>query len=150
MLRLTLFYLILRSFCLAYHSARVLGPIIFPLYTIPLSKVIQNHPGIGFHFFADDTQLYVHLTHKNVTHAFDRVKTCLDTVKKWLSANKLKVNPDKTEFINFGSKMQHEKLKSFPVNILGNFLSPAEAIRNLGTWFDSVFFFLFEACSEYV
>ena len=70
----------------------VLCPILFSSYTTPLSKVIQNHPGIGFHFYADDTQLYVHLTHKNVAHAFDRLKSCLDDVKKWLSANKLKLN----------------------------------------------------------
>ena len=30
---------------------------------------------------------------------FDRLKNCLDDVKKWLSANKLKLNPYKTEFI---------------------------------------------------
>ena len=82
----------------------VLGPILFSLYTTPLSKVILNHPGIGFHFYADDIQLYVHLTHNNVAHAFDRLKSCLDDVKKWLSANKLKLNPDKTEFIIFGTK----------------------------------------------
>ena len=51
----------------------VRGPILFSLYTTPLSKVIQNHPGIGFHFYADDKQLYVYLTHKNVAHAFDRL-----------------------------------------------------------------------------
>ena len=28
----------------------VLGPLLFSLYTTPLSKVIQNHPGISFHF----------------------------------------------------------------------------------------------------
>ena len=99
----------------------VLGPIRFSLYTTPLSKVIQNHPGICFHFYADDTQLYVDLTHKNVAHAFDWLKRCLDEVKKWLSANKLKLNPDKTEFIIFGSKLKCEKFnKSFPVDILGN------------------------------
>ena len=87
-------------------------------------------------------QLYVYLTHKNVPHAFDRLKTCLDDVKKWLSVNKLKLNQDKTEFIIFGSKTQLEKLnKSFPVKILGNFLSPAEVVRNLGVWFDSDFSF---------
>ena len=120
----------------------VLGPIPFSLYTTPLSKVIRNHPGIGFHFCADDTQLYVHLTHKNVSHAFDRLERCLEDVKKWLSANKLKLNPDKTEFIVFGSKIHREKLnKSFPVNILGNFLSPVGEVRNLGVWFDSDFSF---------
>ena len=35
----------------------VLSAILFSLYTTPLSKVSQNHPGIGFHFYADDTQL---------------------------------------------------------------------------------------------
>ena len=51
----------------------VLGSILFSLHTTtPLSKVIQNYPGIGFNFYADDKQLYVHLTHKNVAHAFER------------------------------------------------------------------------------
>ena len=68
---------------------------------------------------------------------------CLDYIKKWFPANKFKLNPDKTEFIIFGSKIQHEKLnKSFPVNILGNFLSPVGVLRNLGVWFDSDFSFL--------
>ena len=44
----------------------VLGPILFSSYTTPLCKVIQNHPGIGFYFYAEDMQLYVHLAHKNV------------------------------------------------------------------------------------
>ena len=105
--------------------------------------LFKYHPSIGFHFYVDDTQLYIHLTHKNVAHAFDRLKRCLEDVKKWLSANKLKLHPDKkTEFIIFGSKIQHEKLnKSFPVNILGNFLSPVGAVRNLGVWFDNDFSF---------
>ena len=57
------------------------GPFLYSLYTTPLSKVIQNHTGICFHFYADDTQLYVHFTHKRVTEAFHRLKICLDDVK---------------------------------------------------------------------
>ena len=54
----------------------------------------------------------------------------------------LKLNPDKTEFILFGSRTVHTKLsKFFPVNMLGNLLSPAEAVRNLGVWFDLDFSF---------
>ena len=86
--------------------------ILFSLYTTPLSKVIQNHPGIGFHFYADDAQLYVHLTHKNVAHAFDRLKSCLDDVKKLLSANKLKRNPDKNEFIVLVQKYSMKNLRN--------------------------------------
>ena len=66
----------------------------------------------------------------------------MDDVRKWLSANKLKLNPDKTEFILFGSRNVRTKLsKFFPVNILGNLLSPVDAIKNLGVWFDSDFSF---------
>ena len=120
----------------------VLGPILFSLYTTPLSKVIQNHPGISFQFYADDTQLYVHLTHKNVASALDKLSHCLEDVKRWPSTNRLKLNPDKTEFIVFGSKSQHEKLnQSFQVNILGNLISPIDAVRNLGAWFYSDFSF---------
>ena len=67
---------------------------------------------------------------------------CLEDVKRWLSTNKRKLNSDKTEFIVFGSKSQREKLNhSFPVNILGNLMSPVDAVRNLGVWFDSDFSF---------
>ena len=116
----------------------VLGPILFSLYTTPLSKVIQNHPGISFQFYADDTQLYVHLTHKNASSALDKLSRCLEDVKRWLSTNKLKLNP----FIVFGSKSQREKLNhSFPVNILSHLISPVDAVRNLGVWFDLDFSF---------
>ena len=120
----------------------VLGPITLSLYTTSLSKVIQNHPGISFQFYTEDTQLYVHLTHKNVASALDKLSHYLEDVKRWLSTNKLKLNPDKTEFIVFGSKSQREKLNhSFPVNILGNLISPIDAVRNLNVWFDSDFLF---------
>ena len=42
----------------------------------------------------------------------------------------------------FGSRNVRTKLsKFFPVNILGNLLSPVDAIKNLGVWFDSDFSF---------
>ena len=91
----------------------VLGPILFSIYTTSLRKIIQNYPCIHFHFYADDSRLHVHLTHKHVTEAFDRLKNCLDDVKKWLSANKLKLNPNKKEFILFGTRTVHTKLNEF-------------------------------------
>ena len=48
----------------------VLGPLLFSLYTTPLSKIIRLHPHIKFHFYVDDTQLYIHLSHKNASAAF--------------------------------------------------------------------------------
>ena len=47
--------------------------------------------------------------------AFEQLNRCLDVVKEWMSASKLKLNPDK--FIIFGSKKQKDKLKAcFPIS----------------------------------
>ena len=57
-----------------------------------------------------------------------------------MSASKLKLNPDKTEFMLFGSKKQRESLNvCFPIYILGNPLHPTKSVTNLGLWFDSDF-----------
>ena len=67
---------------------------------------------------------------------------CLQDVKEWMLASKLKLNPDKTEFILFGSKKQRDRLNAnFPIDILDNLLHPTESVRNLGVWFDSDFSF---------
>ena len=74
----------------------------------------------------------------NVSAAFDKLNRCCQDVKEWMSSSKLKLNPDKTEFILFGSKKQRERLNAcFPIDILGNPLHPTESVRNLGVWFDS-------------
>ena len=50
-----------------------------------------------------------------------------------MSASKLKLNTDKTEFIVFGSKRQRDKLKAYSTyTILGSPLCPAESVKNLG------------------
>ena len=120
----------------------VLGPLLFSLYTSPLGTLIGKHKGINFHFYADDSQAYVHLSHMNASAAFDKLNRCLQDVKEWMSASKLKLNPDKTKFILFVSKKQRERLNvKFPIDILGNPLHPTESVRNLGVWFDSDFSF---------
>ena len=59
-----------------------------------------------------------------------------------MSENKLKLNPDKTEFIVFGAKDRYKWLSdSFPVNILGNCLLPPDVVCNLGVLFDAKFCF---------
>ena len=117
----------------------VLGRLLFSLYTTPLSKIIRLHPHIKFHFYADDTQLYIHLSHKNASSALAKLNACLRDVQEWMPLSKLKLNP---EFIVFGSKAQHQKISShFPVSILGSLLHPVDSVRNLGVWFDADFSF---------
>ena len=86
----------------------------------------------------DDTQLYVNLSHKNTGLALDKLNTCLNDVRAWMTSSKLKLNSDKTEFIVFRTQAQRNKLKiQFPLNIFGNLLQPANCVRNLGVLFDN-------------
>ena len=59
---------------------------------------------------------------------------CLnDVIKESMSTSKLKLNPDKTEFIISDSKRQRDKLKAcFPIEILGSPLCPVDSVKNLG------------------
>ena len=57
-------------------------------------------------------------------------------------SNKLKLNPDKTEFMLIGNKCHRNKFTSvFPINLLGTDLSPSQYARNLGVTFDADFNF---------
>ena len=63
---------------------------------------------------------------------------CLNDIQNFMAANKLKLNPDKTEFILIGSKYSRKQLHSlFPTDILGNKVAPASNVKNLGVVFDS-------------
>ena len=52
--------------------------------------------------------------------------------------NRLKLNPDKMEFIVIGDdKIRSFMKSSFPVSFLGNIMEPAESVKNLGVILDA-------------
>ena len=113
----------------------VLGPILFSLYTNAISSIIHFHSSINYHFYADDTELYITLSPANFSHSIQKLKSCLND-KKFMFTNKLKLNPDKTKFIMIGLKNNCKQLRPhFPINILGNQVSPAQSVKNLGVLF---------------
>ena len=93
----------LQNLLFGVPQGTVLGPLLFSLYTSPLSTLIGKHKSVKFHFYADDSQRYVHLSHMNASAAFDKLNRCLQDIKEWMLASKPKLNSDKTEFILFGS-----------------------------------------------
>ena len=120
----------------------ILGPILFSLYTNPISSIIHSHSSINYHFYVDDTQLYITLSPANFSHSVQKLKNCLNDIQNFMFTNKLKLNPDRIKFILIGSpKNRKQLLPHFPINILGNQVSPAQSVRNLGVVFDSNFNF---------
>ena len=120
----------------------VLGLLLLSLYTSPLSKVITKLKDVKYQFYVHDSQLFVRLSPGNCANSFHQLKACLDDNHICMFENKLKLNPGKTEFIVSGCMDKYKWLKdSFPVNILGNYLSPKDVHRNLGVLFHSKFSF---------
>ena len=83
----------------------VLGPILFILYTAPLSHVIAEHD-VEHYLYADDTQIHISLSGSEALESLTDLKSCVNDVFTWMTNLKLKLNPSKTEFIIIGSKNQ--------------------------------------------
>ena len=73
----------------------VLGPLLFTLYTTPLSSMIFEH-AIPHHLDANDSQLHVSFASGDSAAALNGLQSCLASVQSWMSTNKVKLNPDKT------------------------------------------------------
>ena len=76
--------------------------------------------------------------HECVYVIIENLQKSLTLVQDWMFTNKLKLNPDKTEFMLIGNKCHRNKFNSkFPVDILNNSIPPATHAKNLGVIIDS-------------
>ena len=77
----------------------VLGPILYSMYTPPLTDITSKH-NMNHHFYADDSQIYLSFmlsAEGEPTTSKLRIESCIHDVNNWMSANKL--NLDKTELL---------------------------------------------------
>ena len=66
----------------------VLGPVLFKLYSQPLSDVISAH-GCDFHKYADDTELSQSAPPDEFGSVHTGIQTCIKDVSFWMNSNKL-------------------------------------------------------------
>ena len=115
----------------------VLGPILFLIYMGPLGKILRKL-GVKFHFYADDSQIYVTFDLEGRHSAVTQVQEAIIIIKQWMQENFLCLNDDKTEVLLIASKHNHTKL-DIPSVTIGNIdIAPAKQAKNIGFIFDNI------------
>ena len=112
----------------------VLGPILFNIYTIGLTKVLRAL-GVGFKMYADDTQFYFSIT--NVATTSDKLTTIMSSIKQWMSRKQLKLNIDKTQYMLIGKKHDLRNLNNTQLLVDGSPIELVDSVKDLGIKVDS-------------
>ena len=115
----------------------VLGPVLFTIYTIPLSDVMRFHQ-VPFQLYADDNQLVHSFPAGHPTTGPQTVamtEKCIADIKKWLHFNKLSLNAPKSDFLDITSSRRAGSVSQITVDGVG--IPSSDSVRDLGVYFDN-------------
>ena len=114
----------------------VLGPILFVLYTHPISEIVSCH-SLLHHSFSDGNQLYKSGNITQLPEIIHSTRSCISDVKAWMTNNQLLSNNDKTEMILTATKTVLNS-DSVPqsINLEGSDIKFTNTVRNLRVCLD--------------
>jgi hypothetical protein len=107
-----------------------LGPVLFTLYTQPLTLVIERH-NLNYQAFADDTQLYNSSDPDNADQLLSSMSDCCADIKNWMTENKLKLNSDKTEAILTGTRQKLSTVSASELVLADATVPLSPSVKNL-------------------
>ena len=108
----------------------VLGPLLFLIY---INYIPNSSSKFAFYLFADDTSIY--FESGNLEQLQKVVNSELEHVKKWLDANKLALNVDKTNFVIFHSP-QKPLYENITIKFGKQHVTKAKHVKFLGLLLD--------------
>ena len=102
----------------------------FCLYLLALGAILRHH-NIGYHIYADDTQLYISFKCKDPLESLTKLNMCISDIRVWMIKHKLKINDSKIEFI-----ISRSPLFFLSVSVGDMQVSPSSKVRELSVVFD--------------
>ena len=111
------------------------------IFTAYCQSIISEIPaGVTLQGFADD-----HFAHKRFkassrdqeTSTITTLESTMLNIKNWMDSARLKMNPDKTEFIMFGHPRQLAKTTTKQIEVCGDPITLSSNVRCLGAHLDS-------------
>src|SRR6218665_2483695 len=76
------------------HQGSVLGPLLFILYTTPLSHLTES--SVDHHLYANGTQLFISFSPTSFSTSIAHLLSVVNQISQWMSSNLLCLNPSKT------------------------------------------------------
>ena len=115
-----------------------MGTSIFNLYCLTLNEIVPKN--LTLSGLADDHSIRKSFKADSNTDETETIQTlegCMLNIKSWMDSMHLKMNPNKTEFIYFGSKPQLKKCKVESLKVSDDLIPRADTIRYLGVYMDT-------------
>ena len=127
-----------KCFNFSVPQGSCLGPVLFNLYCSTITECISSGQNLGG--YADDHCLidsYDPRVPSEEERCTERIETTLGKIGNWMAANKLKMNPTKTETIMIASKASLEKANLQSIKVDQDEVTIANHLKYLGVWLDS-------------
>jgi hypothetical protein len=142
-------YLSERSTSTIFHTSRspwrpapfglpqgsVLGPLLYILFTADVESLLTSC-SLMSHSYADDVQSYTHCSAYQAASAVRSMSCATDSLSAWMSSNRLRLNPAKTQYIWLGTRQQLEKLDLESLSAEFPTFTFSTSVRNLGVILD--------------